>query len=62
MVTIRLLNGDSTIEIICNLEDLVWVALVIENSPTVTTFEVWRAGVGKLDQKQKGYVGFQKWK
>jgi len=48
-------------EIVCKIEDFVWIALMVEHSADVEEFEVWQSGFGRLTQKQAGCCGFQKW-
>ena len=58
MITIKI---SGKWEIVCKVEDFVWIALILENSPRVTEFEVWHVG-GKLEKNKAGYCGFYKWK
>jgi hypothetical protein len=58
MVTIKV---SEKWEIVCKIEHLVWIAIILEDSPSVTEFEVWQAGC-RLDKNKAGYCGFSKWK
>lgn len=57
MITIKI---SGKWEIVCKVEDFVWIALILEKSQMVTENEVWEAG-GKVGKHKSGYIGFSKW-